>query len=498
MRSTQRGLAGALVAVILVLAAVIALATLALSRFSATSRAGEQTQNQLSALATAIEQFVAATGRLPCPADPTLATTDAAWGDEAVPSPNNGTCTHPNGTVPWRTVGAKTGDAIDAWGWKVSYRVFTGTAAVAGSLTQVDGATTVKCDTFDPDAGSATPLSGVRGQLCGPDPDPTGDPALRSTRESQFLANKGLSLTEKSDAGTIKSTSDVAYVLISHGPTGLGTYSGTGSPSAPPSAGDELNNTNAAGPFVIKPFSGEGIAATATAHFDDRLVYRTLPDLLRGTKLVARNWAEALPTGSTALAFDRSTLEGTSLGSGFTTGAGGSVGTVTVNLTGVAATGYGTDNSYISFDNAGGFPGIGVAGGASAMLESPLSELLSFQMVTTDNRKFAATLGDFGTYGGGRYQETVIFGFLQSGTLIDFKIGQGCRVDGGLASFQMDVAGNFDQVVILSYHARDTSDSSYDVADVSAFLVSDIAACPASAAACVTSLTDFGNLCSVS
>jgi Tfp pilus assembly protein PilV len=494
----QEGLAGALVAVVLVIAAVIALASLALSRVTSTSRAGEQTSVQLASVADAIEQFAAATGRLPCPADPSLPTTNAAWGDEAVPSPNVGACTFPAGTVPWRTVGAKAGEALDSWGWKVSYRVFSGTTALAGSLTQENGATMVKCDTLEPTAGGATAVSGVKGGLCVPDPDPVGDTTLRSTRESAFLLNKGLALNEKSEAGAVvKANSDVAYLLVSHGPTGLGAYTSTGVRSTLPASGDELDNTNPIGPFVIKPFS-RGTDSSTPAHFDDRIFYRTLPDLIQRTKLGARNWAESLPAGSTALTFDRPTLEGTDLGAGFTTGAAGSVGRVTVSFTGVVATGVGSGGSDISFGDAGGFPGIGVAGGGSALLQSAVGELISFELSTNTNRKFAATLGDFGTYGGGRYQETAIFAFLQSGTFIDFKIGQGCRIDGGLASFQMDVAGDFDQVIIAAYNALDTVDMSYDVADLSAFLVSDIAACPASATACVTSLTDFGNICTTS
>jgi len=489
-RRTQRGVAGGLVVPDLLVIAVGFVASQFLSTVSTANRAGDQATAGLAKLAEAIEQFVASTGRLPCPADPALPETNAAWGDEAVPTPNEGACSFPAGAVPWRTIGARRDDAVDSWGWKVSYRVFSGTPGVAGSLTQANGVTMVECDTFEPTAGNVTALTGgtnVMGGLC----VPNADTALRSSREPVFLANKGLRVTD----GPSPQRSDVAFVLVSHGPTGLGGYTTAGNRNSLPAAGDELNNTNAAGPFVIKAFSAPGTDPTTSAHFDDRLFYRTLSDLVRRTNLSARNWPEPVAVGTSGVTFDRPTLEATSLGSGFTPGTAGSVGQVTVSFVGVVdATGVANGTATnISFGEAGGYPGIGVAGGGSALIESPFNEFIVLQFSDTTNTKFAATLGDFGTYG--TFSEVVVFAFFSGGTNVATKGGLGCNVDGGLASFSMAVGTAFDSVAILSASAFDFATATFS--GISAFLVSEVAACPSTATSCITSLTDFGNICSV-
>ena len=493
MLSRQRGLGGAFVAIVLLLVAVVALASLGLSRLISTNRASEKSTAGLAQLADAMEQFVAATGRLPCPANPALPTTDANWGVEVVPSPNLGVCTHPDGTVPWMTIAAKADDALDAWGWKVSYRVFTGTAGTAGSLTQDGGASMVRCDTVEPTAGNATGVSGVKGGLCAPDPDPTGDTTLRSTVESMFLANKGMTVAEKAPSGAVlKTTLDVAYVLLSHGSTGVGAYSASGQRNSMPAVtGDEFSNTSASGPFVIKPFSEAGTEPTLAAHYDDRLVYRTLPDLVKRTKLGARNWPDA---GN--VVFNRSTLEATSLGTGFTPDATtGSVGQVSVTFSGVVATGVASSTpTDISFVEAGSYSGIGVAGGGSALIQSPANEFLIFQFADTTNTKFAATLGDFGTYG--TFSEFVVFAFFSGGlggTNVATKGGLGCNIDGGLASFSMDVGVAYDTVAIASAPAFDSATATFS--GVSAFLVNEVTACRSTAVSCVTSLTTNPNTC---
>ena len=65
MRSHQRGLAGALVAVVLVLAAVIALASLALTRANRSAERGAELAPKFTAIKAALVQYVAVTGRLP-------------------------------------------------------------------------------------------------------------------------------------------------------------------------------------------------------------------------------------------------------------------------------------------------------------------------------------------------------------------------------------------------------------------------------------------------
>lgn len=273
----EHGATGALIALILVLVMVGFLANSAFRRVATGSDENNETARRLSAGADALEQFAAVNGRLPCPADP--ATND---GGERIRSANIAKCNFPAGTIPWRTLGMKFDDAIDSWGRKISYRVYTGTSST-GSLTQPGGVNMVECDTSDPGAGDATAVApNGRGGLCVSDPDPL----LRSTLDASFFAGKGMPLN---DFGAFHG--DVAYVLFSHGATGLGGYTVSGAILNLPS-GDERNNVRNTGPFTIRAFSDPDVAADDSNHFDDLLVYRTLPDLVKRTNLSARDWPE--------------------------------------------------------------------------------------------------------------------------------------------------------------------------------------------------------------
>ncbi|MDO9199996.1 MAG: hypothetical protein Q7U58_01440, partial [Hydrogenophaga sp.] len=82
--------------------------------------------------------------------------------DIGLADPISGACNTPGGTVPWATLGLQKDDALDAWSRKISYRIFAGN----------------------------TPL-------------PPVPPGL-----------------QVNDSGS--SEADLAWVLISHGPTGYG------------------------------------------------------------------------------------------------------------------------------------------------------------------------------------------------------------------------------------------------------------------------------------
>lgn len=279
----ERGATGALIAIILVLVIVGLFANTVLRRVTSSGDDSDETIRKLAAGADALEQFAAISTRLPCPANP--ATND---GGEVITGGNFAKCDFPEGTIPWRTLGMKFDDALDNWGRKVSYRVYTGTNSI-GSLTQPGGVSMVECDSVETvAAGDATPVTNGLGGLCLSDPDPL----LRSTLPGNFsspngfLAGKGLALN---DFGVPHS--DVAYVLISHGATGLGGYTVSGVLMDLPS-GNERDNVRDTGPFTARAFSDPDVAANNNSHFDDLLVYRSLPDLVRRANLSARNWPE--------------------------------------------------------------------------------------------------------------------------------------------------------------------------------------------------------------
>jgi type II secretory pathway pseudopilin PulG len=213
MRKREEGAGGALIAVILVLIALVIVAVSSMNRTASANADRDQTITRLATASAALESYAGVQLRLPCPANPTV--------DTGVEVPNGvAGCQFGAGTLPWKTIGMRRDDSFDSWGRKISYRVYTGNA---GSLTQPGGASMANCDTFEAFPGGATPTAGNSGGLCRPDP-PTSNPADRTTTPAQFLAGKGLTLT---DFGTVHN--DVAYVLISHGVTGLGSLHATGS-----------------------------------------------------------------------------------------------------------------------------------------------------------------------------------------------------------------------------------------------------------------------------
>jgi type II secretory pathway pseudopilin PulG len=475
MRSRQRGLAGALVAVVLVIAAVIALATLALSRQSTLGGRAAEVTARMQVLHDALTQFVAANGRLPCPTNP--AADDGAEAVGGAP----GTCTYGEGTVPWLTIGARRDDGIDPWSHKISYRVYTG---AAGSLTQAGGASMVQCDTAETTPAAVTTVSGSSGGLCRSDVRVT----LRDTTPANFLNGKGLTVD---DLGTNRT--DVAYVLVSHGPTGGGAYTTNGiRRDLPEATGSERANTTTTGPFVIKAFSEAGVDATTAAHFDDFVAYRRIEDLIRAAGVYARDWPEESTTATT---FNRATVEG-AVGTSVTSGSG--VGQVSVSFTGVVASGVaGGAATEVAFMEAVdlSWSGIGVAGGGSALLQSSANELLRFQLERAS--KFAITLTNFGFYSGDVY-EIVEFRFFNNGTEVGApRYGVGCNIDGAgtLASFTMDVGVVFDRVDVTPYPAYDISAAAFS--GITALLVTELKSCPAADATCVTSLAAPANNCPV-
>jgi hypothetical protein len=161
-------------------------------------------------------------------------------------------------------------DALDSWGRRLSYRVYT---CNKGSLTQPGGVSMVDCDSNR--AGASSGLNANK--LC---------KTTRDTSSDDFLsAGKGLTLT---DMGT--TYNDVAYVIMSHGPTGSGGYTVSGAGPLGSPKGNESKNTNATGPFFIQANSDPDKAADTPPHYDDILVYRRLQDLIVRIGLGPRDW----------------------------------------------------------------------------------------------------------------------------------------------------------------------------------------------------------------
>ena len=468
----QRGAVGALVIAVMVIILLGVVATYVLSRIATGSDEAVTTQRRLATAAEALDAFAGASSRLPCPANPTL--------DDGLEVRNPpAACQYPEGTLPWRTIGLKREDAYDAWGRKISYRVYTGNR---GSLVQDEGASMVYCDTT-PAAGTGTEAGTG---LCRGRPSVGGAAIDRNTSPTEFLDNKGFTLN---DQGTAHASS-VAYVLVSHGATGLGGYTVSGARLDLP-LGDERNNTRDSGPFTIKAFSDVDTAATSGQHFDDLLAYRTVSDLVRRANLAARDWTPEAAGVPPPTVFNE---ENVRLAGGSSANiAGGGVGASSLTFAGATVTGIGSSSTptELGFGDGGGGSGqggLGVGTGSDFMIQSSANELLRIEF-TEPFTKFAVTLNDFGVYGAG-YFEIVELRFYSGGTQVGGSLFGFCNTASALSSFTFDVGADYDRVDIVPVDSFNIFDGSRGI---TAFLVSEIKACKASETTCRTALDDPAN-----
>ncbi len=233
------------------------------------------TQAQLTAasfetIQNAIVAYVAANGSLPCPANP--APVNDGISDPALPAATT-TCNSPSGIVPWATLGISSQAAIDGWNRRISYRVFDG---VTG-LTQPLGASMTNCDTLYP--YGPPPLALASDGLCDPN---------HFNTVAQYLTAKGFTVN---DGGTLKTS--IAYVLISHGESGLGAYMPGGNRITPLPISIEAANTNSGGPFYRAAHSATATDPTTAAHFDDVVAWMTISDLAKKAGRNARDWQDS-------------------------------------------------------------------------------------------------------------------------------------------------------------------------------------------------------------
>ena len=470
-RARQAGASALMVAVVLVLLVVAMLAALVVARFGDSSDDRNTTIASLQRAQTALDQYVAAggaTARLPCPADPTQDT-----GLEVVASTK--TCSFDTGTLPWSTIGLRRDDAYDAWGRKLSYRVYTDNGN-KGSLVQPGGPSLVNCYP-DTTVGGGTDGNG----LCNAD---------HTTSTYDVLKKKsGLDVTDFGTAHTKANNDPAAYVVISHGPTGLGGYSASGVQVLTESylgpGGDEKNNTKDTGPFTLEAWSDPDTAASSNSHFDDLLVYRTVADLAQKAGLQARAWGIASQT------FDAATV---ALGGGSTATGDTGVNTLTYASSSGTTTvqGFtGTTATDISYDTTNGNSGIGVYGsGGSTLLSHTLNQSLLIKLGATA-RQFAVTVNDFVNFFGvapERMQLTFYKG--NSSTPVLQVQESACSTDAStLSTFSVNVNAEFDRVD-LRPEAGTFGSFTFD----STLAVAAISACR-SGVACTTAIATAGVTC---
>ena len=194
-------------------------------------RNSADTQRSMESIREAIIGFAQANGRLPCPADGSIAAGAAGAGTELIAgnscaAANSASCTAINGAtipcwvVPWATLGTP---ETDAWGRRFSYRV---SPAFADTFANGTWATT-------------TPVAQNPG--CTPTPAPTAPTsfALCSLGNIAVLTRSGTSTT------AVVSGAALPAVIISHGKNGFGAWLTNGIRLNPiPVGNDEAANAD--------------------------------------------------------------------------------------------------------------------------------------------------------------------------------------------------------------------------------------------------------------
>jgi prepilin-type N-terminal cleavage/methylation domain-containing protein len=198
-------------------------------------RNNSDTQKALSEIKEAIIGFALANGRLPCPADPTIATGTTNAGKERA------TCTgaaNSTGVVPWATLGV---NETDAWGNRYTYRVTDYFADANG--------TTSNC---------ATPAP---------------------VQASFALCSTGTLNVWSSAAKVTTIAGNVPAVIISHGKNGAGAYTTKGTQLAVGSDADEQENSDGSA-------DTDYVSHTVTSTFDDLVVWIS-PNILLNRMVAA-------------------------------------------------------------------------------------------------------------------------------------------------------------------------------------------------------------------
>lgn len=198
----------------------------------------KETRTKLESLESAITRFVMTTGRLPCPADGSLAPGNANQGLELAAG---GACTVAaltNGVVPWRTLAIAQETVMDAWGSLISYRVWGG-AGVANPLTVANGMDMSGCDPAQVGPTSAGVCNATTSPLNWLTVDASVNArGFRVCNASPCAVGSVAELASKANGN------GVAYVLISHGANRFGAYT--------PNGGVPLATANGSGPGALE------------------------------------------------------------------------------------------------------------------------------------------------------------------------------------------------------------------------------------------------------
>lgn len=233
-----------------------------------------KTQQKLQRIKTALAAYNTENSKIPCPADPSLAITNAAFGTADGADGNcgsspgdctDGVCESADGfvsigMVPVRTLGLNVDDAFDAWGNRITYAVTQAQTTATSS------------------AGTVTVLHGM------------GDTAQA---DSHVGSNNN---------ATYQITTTASYVLVSHGNDGIGAYINSGSTTrvAGTAGGYQAANIPTSGDSYNHIFLKLGAppASASAAKYDDLVEWDTLTSAVTDT---CNSGTLPTPSGQTLL-----------------------------------------------------------------------------------------------------------------------------------------------------------------------------------------------------
>lgn len=226
MNAHLRGFTLAELAIVLVIVALLVGGMLVPLSAQRDIQNTKDSEKQLAEVKEALIGFAVSTGRLPCPANPALASGAAGAGLEIAPIAGGCTGAVLAGVLPWATLGLP---ELDLWGRRLSYRV-------------------------------------------------SGTFAQTITGQSAFTLDDNGNINVRLAAGGTLLASTLPAVVVSHGANGLGAYLPTGGSMAASADADEAENVDADVEFVSK---------SVTPTFDDQVIWVT-PSILKNRMISAQ------------------------------------------------------------------------------------------------------------------------------------------------------------------------------------------------------------------
>jgi hypothetical protein len=206
-----------------------------------------ETRKQLDELQQALLGFAISNGRLPCPADGSIASGQLNAGLEATTGTGSAlTCSNVTGSaawgvLPWATLGVS---ETDAWGRRYTYRISTVFADASSANTFGTGCT----------------------------------PGIVPTLSSFALCSPGNLTVLSAATGGSNMATGIPVVVVSHGSNGFGAYTPQGTQISASNDPDEADNSNTTNTTYV--------SHSFTPVFDDLVVWVS-PNILFNRMVVA-------------------------------------------------------------------------------------------------------------------------------------------------------------------------------------------------------------------